>query len=123
MGVPQLPRILTWLAGIQQQRSSFALHLLTLRAVADQKKFVFYHHFFLIIGNGFQRFVGQTSITSVYFKIQLCVYLCLYIRVYVCMYVCVYLCLCVFMFVCICLYVCVYVCMYLCICMVAWMYI
>ena len=28
--------------------------------------------FFLIIGNGFQRFVGQTSITSIFFKYTVC---------------------------------------------------
>ena len=61
------------------QCSEFALHLARIRshwsAVADQKKaFVSYHHFFFfIIGNDFQRFVGQTSITLIFFKYTVCV--------------------------------------------------
>ena len=39
-----------------------------------KKTFVFYHHFlfFVITGNGFQRFVGQTSITLIFFKYTVC---------------------------------------------------
>ena len=75
-----------------------ALHLARIRshwcAVADPKivRFLPSFPFFFIIGNGFQRFVGQTSITSIFSKIQLCVYLCLY--VYVCVYLFVCMCIC-----------------------------
>ena len=64
-------------AGIRQC-SAFALHLACIRsrcsAVADQKKHSFstMASFFFIIGNGFQRFVGQTFITSISFKYTVC---------------------------------------------------
>ena len=66
------------------------------------KVFAFYHHFllfFFILGNGFQRFVGQTFITSIFSKYN-------YVCIYVCMYVYMYVCMCEFMFVCMC--VCTY---------------
>ena len=61
-----------------RQCSAFALHLACIRsrcsAVADQKKrsFSTMASFFFIIGNGFQRFVGQTFITSISFKYTVC---------------------------------------------------
>ena len=61
-----------------RQCSAFALHLACIRsrcsAVADQKKrsFSTMASFFFIIGNCFQRFVGQTFITSISFKYTVC---------------------------------------------------
>ena len=56
-----------------QQCNAFALYLAHIRshwsAVADQKKHLFSTiTFFFIIGNDFRRFVGQTSITSIFLK-------------------------------------------------------
>ena len=60
-----------------RQCSAFALHLACIRSrcsAVNQKKrsFSTMASFFFIIGNGFQRFVGQTFITSISFKYTVC---------------------------------------------------
>ena len=78
----RLPRILMWLACMWWAFDNVAhlpcIWLAFARVVVQssiKKSFRFLpwlHFFFFIIGNGFQRFVGQTFITSISFKYTVC---------------------------------------------------
>ena len=77
----RLPRILMWLACMWWAFDNVAhlpcIWLAFARVVVQSptKKsvhFLPWLHFFFIIGNGFQRFLGQTFITSISFKYTVC---------------------------------------------------